>query len=103
MKADRKLTEVGRAHCLDMFKRSYFSHYTPEGSSPFDRMREAKINYTFAGENLAYAPSVEIALQGLMNSKGHRENILRAEFGHLGVGIIDGGLSGKMFCQEFTN
>lgn len=100
---DTKLTEVGRKHCLDMFKRSYFSHYTPEGKSPFDRMKEAGIFYTFAGENLAYAPSVDIAHQGLMNSPGHKENILRAEFGHLGVGVIDGGFSGKMFCQEFTN
>jgi uncharacterized protein YkwD/uncharacterized membrane protein required for colicin V production len=97
------LRDVGRDHCLDMFERSYFSHYTPEGKSPFDRIQEAKIEYRVAGENLAYAPTVEIAHQGLMNSKGHRENILRPEFGTLGVGVIDGGLSGKMFCQEFSN
>jgi uncharacterized membrane protein required for colicin V production len=101
--ANTKLTEVGRKHCLDMFQRSYFSHYTPEGKSPFDRMKESGVTYIFAGENLAYAPSVDIAHQGLMNSPGHKENILRAEFGHLGIGVIDGGFSGKMFCQEFTN
>jgi uncharacterized membrane protein required for colicin V production len=97
------LAAVGRNHCKDMFKRSYFSHYTPEGKSPFDRMIEAGIDYTSAGENLAYAPSTEIAHRGLMNSPGHRENILRDSFGTLGVGVIDGGLNGKMFCQEFTN
>jgi len=103
LKWSDQLSNVGRAHCLDMFKRSYFSHYTPEGKSPFDRMDQAGINYLAAGENLAYAPSVAIAHQGFMNSKGHRENILRKEFGTLGVGVIDGGLNGKMFCQEFTN
>lgn len=103
LKAGNALREVGRGHCLDMFERSYFSHYTPEGKSPFDRIQEANIKYHVAGENLAYAPTVEIAHQGLMNSKGHRLNILRPEFGKLGVGVIDGGLSGKMFCQEFTD
>lgn len=101
--ADNPLREVGRTHCTDMFKRGYFSHYTPENKSPFDRMDEAGIDYVAAGENLAYAPSVAIAHQGLMDSPGHRENILRPEFGTLGVGVIDGGLNGKMFCQEFSN
>ncbi len=99
--ADKPLRDVGRAHCLDMFERSYFSHYTPDGKSPFDRMKAAGVQYLTAGENLAYAPSVEIAHQGLMNSPGHKENILRPEFGKLGMGVMDGGLSGKMFCQEF--
>ncbi|MEX0617134.1 MAG: CvpA family protein [Candidatus Woykebacteria bacterium] len=103
LSTDPALRNVSRAHCLDMFKRSYFSHYTPEGKSPFDRMQAAGIKYQVAGENLAYASSVQTAHQGLMNSKGHRENILRPEFGKLGVGVIDGGLAGKMFCQEFTN
>ncbi|HEY4695149.1 MAG TPA: CvpA family protein [Candidatus Nanoarchaeia archaeon] len=97
------LRDVGRAHCEDMFRRSYFSHYTPEGKDPFQRMDEAKIDYVSAGENLAYAPSVSIAHEGLMNSPGHRENILRESFGKLGAGVIDAGVNGKMFCQEFTN
>lgn len=100
---DNKLLGVARKHCLDMFERSYFSHYSPEGESPFDRMKEVGISYQTAGENLAFAPNVEIAHQGLMNSEGHRKNILRPEFGKLGMGVIDGGLAGKMFCQEFSN
>ncbi len=100
---DDTLLKPARDHCLDMFERGYFSHYSPEGASPFDRLDVLEIDYKAAGENLAYAPSVEIAHQGLMDSPGHKENILRPEFGHLGVGVIDGGINGKMFCQEFTN
>ena len=100
---DEQILKVARGHCLDMFSRGYFSHYNPEGKSPFDRMDDAGINYKAAGENLAYAPNVEVAHDGLMNSPGHRANILRAEFGRLGMGVIDGGINGKMFCQEFTN
>ncbi|HEX7456335.1 MAG TPA: CvpA family protein [Candidatus Nanoarchaeia archaeon] len=106
---DDQVRKVARAHCLDMFERGYFSHYSPEGVPPFQqnnipgRFEEAGIEYKAAGENLAYAPSVEVAHQGLMDSPGHRANILRPEFGHLGVGVIDGGINGKMFCQEFTD
>lgn len=100
---DESLAEVGRAHCEDMFRRGYFSHYTPEGFSPFDRMDKAGISYSFAGENLALAPNVATAMQGLMQSPGHRENILSPNFGKVGIGVIDGGIYGEMFCQEFTD
>jgi len=97
------LTSVARAHCMDMFERGYFSHFTPEGLSPFDRMAQDNISFTFAGENLALAPNVTLAMQGLMNSPGHRANILSSDFGRLGVGVINGGIYGEMFCQEFTD
>lgn len=97
------LRGVARAHCEDMFRRGYFSHYTPEGLSPFDRMDNAGIQYEYAGENLALAPTTKTAMQGLMNSPGHRANILSSDFGTVGIGVIDGGVYGKMFCQEFTN
>jgi uncharacterized protein YkwD len=100
---DTELREVGRRHCGDMFKRGYFSHFTPEGFSPFDRIGEAGILYEFAGENLALSPDVNIAMRGLMNSPGHKANILSVNFGRVGIGVIDGGIYGEMFCQEFTN
>lgn len=100
---DNELTDLAQIHSDDMFKRGYFSHYTPEGLSPFDRMERAKITYMYAGENLALAPSTELAMQGLMNSPGHRANILNANFHKIGIGVIDGGIYGKMYTQEFIN
>lgn len=97
------LTKVARDHCEDMLKRGYFSHYTPEGLSPFDRMVDGGIIFISAGENLALAPNVELAMKGLMKSPGHRANILSKDFGRVGVGVIDAGIYGQMFCQEFTN
>jgi len=97
------LIGVARSHCEDMLKRGYFSHYTPEGLSPFDRMTHAGVSFSFAGENLALAPNTSLAIQGLMQSPGHKENILQANFGHAGIGVIDGGIYGEMFCQEFTD
>jgi uncharacterized protein YkwD len=103
VKADPELTEVARRHSDDMFERGYFSHYTPEKKDPFDRMRELNVRFATAGENLAIAPTLQIAHNGLMNSPGHRANILRPEFGRLGIGILDGGRRGLMVTQNFRN
>ena len=100
---DTKLRDLARSHANDMFKRGYFSHYTPEGLSPFNRMDKAGIVYQEAGENLALAPSTTLAMQGLMNSPGHRANILNPSFHKVGIGVINGGIYGEMFTQEFTN
>ena len=100
---DQSLRDTARNHCIDMLARGYFSHYTPEGLSPFDRMAQNDIVFDYGGENLALAPSTKLAMQGLMNSPGHRANILSKNFGKIGVGVIDGGIYGEMFCQEFTD
>lgn len=101
--ANTPLQQVGLAYAQDMLTRGYFSHYTPEGLSPFDRMDRAGIQYSAAGENLAFSPNVTLAMQGLMNSPGHRANILSKDFGKVGIGVIDAGIYGEMFVQEFTN
>ena len=101
--ADERLREVARAHSLEMFQLNYFSHTSPTAGSPFERIRAPGISFVVAGENLAYAPNVDIAHQGLMNSPGHRANILRPEFGRVGIGVIRSQVQGSMFTQDFTN
>jgi uncharacterized protein YkwD len=100
---DPELTDVARRHSADMFARGYFAHDTPEGLDPFARMRAAQVRYVTAGENLALAPTLQVAHNGLMNSPGHRANILHPQFGRLGVGIMDGGIRGLMVSQEFRD
>lgn len=100
---DEKLTEVARAHSRDMFARGYFSHINPDGQNPFDRIRAAGINFVAAGENIAYAPTANLADTGLINSPEHRANILSPDYSKVGIGVIDGGIYGKMFTQDFTN
>lgn len=101
--ADNSIREVARAHSRDMFERRYFSHYDPEGRDAGDRLEAAGIAYTLAGENLAYAPDVKSAHDGLMKSEGHRANILEGRFERVGIGVIDGGLYGRMFTQVFAD
>ncbi|MBI2019918.1 CvpA family protein [Candidatus Daviesbacteria bacterium] len=100
---DANLREVARAHSEDMFKRGYFSHYSPEGETVADRASKVGIDFLVIGENLAYAPNLELAHRGLMNSEGHRANILSADYGKIGIGVMDGGVYGKMYTQVFSN
>lgn len=63
----------------------------------------ANIRFVVAGENLALAQNLLLAHDGLMNSPGHRANILREAFGRVGIGILDGGIYGLMVTQKFRN
>jgi uncharacterized protein YkwD len=103
LRADPELTQLARQHSRDMLARGYFSHLTPEGRDPVDRMRAAQVRYRTAGENLAFAPTLAIAHQALMNSPGHRANILRPAFGRVGIGILEAGGRGEMVTQEFRD
>lgn len=99
---DSDIVPVAREHAKDMFERGYFSHINPEGENVGDRLQEAGVAYVIAGENLALAPSLDVAHDGLMQSPGHKENILAQEFGRGGIGVIDSGNYGKMFVQVFA-
>lgn len=98
-----KIVGVAEAYAMDMWQRHYFSHYSPEGKDVGDRLTAGGIPYTFAGENLALAPTLQSAMTGLMNSSGHRANILEPKFKKIGIGVVDNGIYGKIFVQEFTN
>ncbi len=89
-------------HSVDMDDRNFFDHTNPDGHSVGDRLTADGIGYTAAGENIAMGyQTVESVMQGWMNSPGHRANILRESFTHLGVGVhLDDG--GPWWTQVFV-
>ena len=100
LRAFPKMRAVARAHSIDMYKRGYFAHVDPDGRDPFERMEASGISFSYAGENLALAPTVALVHQGLMNSPKHKDNILKPEFTDLGIGVYRGP-SGLMVTQNF--
>lgn len=100
---DPELSKVARLKSRDMVDKNYFSHQSPTYGSPFDMMKQFGISYRNAAENIACNQDVEAAHQALMNSSGHRANILSKDFTHIGIGIVDGGPCGKMFTQQFIS
>lgn len=100
---DLKLRDVGRLHSADMFKKGYFAHYDPEGNDVADRAESFGVRFLVIGENLAYAPSLELAHRGLMNSPGHKANILSEDYRKIGIGVASSEEFGIMFTQVFSN
>lgn len=103
LKADPEMRKVARMHSGDMLAKGYFSHINKEGKTPFNRARDQGVGFLSSGENLALAPTLDLAHSGLMNSPGHRANILHPAFGRVGIGILDGGKYGLMVTQNFRN
>lgn len=108
------LNNMARQHSQEMAELGYFDHDSPnpQYESLIDRANQAGItNYTVVAENIGrltdtYGQYSEqdmaIALvDGWMNSEGHRENILDAEYTHIGVGVYE--LNGRFyFTQNFA-
>jgi uncharacterized YkwD family protein len=97
LKANGDLTKLARMKSQDMVNKNYFSHQSPTYGSPFDMMKQFGITYKTAGENIAKAAGVDRAHTGLMNSPGHRANILNASFTRVGIGIVDDSYFSQMF------
>lgn len=103
LKVDMELTKVARVKSQDMIDNNYFSHNSPKYGSPFDMMKSFGIKFVHAGENIAGNQTVPAAHNALMNSPGHRQNILSTDYTHIGIGIQKGGSYGNMFTQQFIS
>lgn len=102
LEVDTRLQAVARLHSADMLIRDFFAHENPDGLDPFGRIRAADITYRWAGENLARAATADRAHELLMESPGHRENILNEHFRRVGIGAVESP-RGILFTQIFTD
>jgi uncharacterized protein YkwD len=102
------LVYVAQIRSNDMASRNYFSHTSPDGSTAFSLMDYYGVPYGWAGENLARnnypdAQSVSVAITELMNSAGHRANILHANYRQMGVAAAVDGAGMKYYTMIFTD
>ncbi len=103
---DEQVAEVGRGHSREMRDTKVVAHISPTTGSASDRVKAAGIKTPVVLENVARAYGLGEAHLGLMNSPGHRANILSASATHLGIGVIYGAeISGRkeiFVTQVFT-
>jgi hypothetical protein len=101
------LRKVARLHSLDMAKKDYFSHTNLMRQTPKNRFEAARVSEVVAGENLAmvrgYKDCVKTAHVGLMNSPGHRANILSSSYNCVGIGASKSDNSTYYFTQNFSH
>lgn len=89
---DPMLVKVARAHSREMWDKKYFSHTSPTAKlkSPLDRYlaMAPRPSWALIGENLFYCSIVDVdrGHRALMNSDGHRANILEARYENIGIG-----------------
>lgn len=88
---NEKLAQVARNYSKRMAQQKFFSHTSPSGDTMTQRIQAAGIFYFMIGENLfmgTYLPQpVQFAVDGWMQSPGHRANILRPEYRETGIGV----------------
>ena len=102
LKWEEQLAAVAQAHSVDMTSRGYFSHDTPEGLGPSDRIDRAgyscwKGSHYGVAENIAIETTLgdlgrtaAEAVSGWMNSPGHRTNLLGRQYDRTGIGASFG-------------
>ena len=101
VKINSKLNTAAMNHSVDMDKRDFFDHNSPDGKDPGDRITAAGYRWTTYGENIARGQqSSADVMKGWMNSPGHRANILNCDFKEMGVGRHDGA-GGPWWTQAF--
>lgn len=89
------LDEAARLKAQHMANNEYFSHYAPDGTSPWYWFDKAGYTYAHAGENLAihFSDSDEV-VDAWMDSPTHRANIVSGKFTEIGVGTAKGTYDG---------
>lgn len=91
---DERAAGIARMHSEDMLDHDFVGHVSKTTGGPSDRARAAGVASPLLLENVAFAHSADEAHTGLMNSPGHRANILNAEVTHVGIGIVTSESSG---------
>ncbi len=99
------LDRVAVAHSLDMARRGYFSHQSPEGANPVDRLQQSGVtDMRLAAENLGKTthadPSSQI-VRSWLQSPDHRGNLLAPALNCTGIGIVRGADGSLIYTQVY--
>ncbi len=93
---NEQLALAAQKKAQDMFQKNYWSHYGPDGATPWDFILASGYKYEFAGENLAknflFSQGV---VDAWMASPSHKENILRKDYSEVGFAVVNGLLNGE--------
>ena len=84
---DSELSRLATLKAEDMVKNKYFDHTSPTYGSPFDMAKKFGYSYQSFGENIAFGyTSADSAVEGWMDSPGHKANILYKDYNRIGAG-----------------
>ena len=99
-----QLDQMANIQAQNMARFQKMAHVIPEASLPTMADRAHHVGYPFGrlAENVALDyPDAETVVQGWMNSKGHRANILNPDVVETGIAIARSSSGGVYYCQVF--
>ena len=89
LQLDERLSEAARVHAEEMAERKQLSHRFPDEPRLQDRLAKTGVPFDSVAENVAHSGSAANAHVELMNSSGHRTNILNPKYNAVGIGVIE--------------
>lgn len=96
-----RLTEAAQAYAELMAEQNWFSHNSPDGTTPGARIAASGYRARTWGENIAWGyTNPDAVMTGWMNSSGHRDNIMSANFTEIGIGYATSG-NAAYWVQDF--
>jgi uncharacterized protein YkwD len=105
LKVDARLTAVALAHDEDMLTHGFIAHTSKTTGEAADRVKHAGLTATLVLENIGRGYSAQEIHQGLMESPGHRGNILHPDARELGIAVMserEGSRTAFITTEVFT-
>ena len=87
---DERAATVARAHSEDMAQNGFVGHVSPTTGDASARFARAKLEGTVVRENVARGYGPKGIHESLMNSPGHRANLIAEDVTHVGIGVVFG-------------
>jgi len=94
---DPRLARMAKIHSIDMREHGFVGHESPANGPLPDRLREAGVRGSLIKENVAYDTDLAHAMNGLLNSPGHRSAIYDQRVDHVGIGVAFDSSSGVRY------
>jgi hypothetical protein len=96
LKENPLLDKAAFLKAKDMLTKDYFSHYSPDGKSPWYWIKAANYRFRRAGENLGigFLDSEEI-YEAWKNSPSHRRNLFDPSYKEIGIAVLNGDFKGN--------
>lgn len=92
LQLNRDLSQAAGSHTTEMAAQEELSHQFSDETSLLQRLTAGSdLHLDQAGENVAFAPTVEQAHEALMHSAAHRDNLLNARFNVAGISVVRSG------------
>jgi uncharacterized protein YkwD len=103
---DAQLVNVARQRSQTMANSNCFSH-TACGPTAFDLLGGIGYFYQIAGENIARnnypdSQTVDVAMNGFIDSQGHYNNIVHTSYTKVGIGVAFAANGMKYFTVIFA-